>query len=200
MGKFGKFGKFGRAASALAVAGLVVFSPARAMEESNAIVTIDELCVLMACRPAREIVMRRGPGEPDIVIQTKKSPHVFQGIVTLVSGESNPYVIDVREGAIRDIRLWHDVGDAARLSIALDQPAELADGASELRVTNSLPWPLTLRLDALRPARKEPEPTRVCAVAADSLFKLRFNYPVHQVVIDLDLAAGQTLADHCQAN
>lgn len=196
----GSKGGFGRAASALTVAGLVVLSPVWAMEESNAIVTIDELCVLMACRPASEIAMRRGHGEPDLVIQTKKSPHVFQGIVTLVSGESNRYDIDVREGAIHDIRLSRNAGDAARFAIALDQPAELADGASELRVTNSLPWPLTLRLDAVRPARKEAEPPRVCAVAAESLFKLRFNYPVYQVAIDLDLAAGQTLADHCQAN
>lgn len=190
----------GRFVSAFTVASLVALSPVRAMEESNAIVTIDELCALMACRPASEIVMRRSQGESDIVIPIRKSPHVFQGIVTLVSGEFNRYDIDVREGAIRDIRLSHNAGDAARFAIALDQPTELADGTSELRVTNSLPWPLTLRLDALRPARKEPEPTRVCAVAADSLFKLRFNYPVYQVVIDLDLAAGQTLADHCQAN
>lgn len=196
----GSKGRFDRAASALTVAGLVVLSPVRAMEESNAIVTIDELCVLMTCRPASEIAMRRDHGEPDIVIQTKKSPHVFQGIVTLVSGESNRYDIDVREGVIRDIRLSRNAGDAARIAIALDQPAELADGASELRVTNSLPWPLTLRLDAVRPARKEAEPPRVCTVAAESLFKLRFNYPVYQVVIDLDLAAGQTLADRCQAN
>lgn len=193
-------GSLGRLVSALAVATLWSISPARAMEESNAIVTIDELCALMACRPAGETVMRRNRGESDIMIPTRKSPHVFQGIVTLVSGESNRYDIDVREGTIRDIRLSHNAGDAARFAIELDQPTESADGASELRVTNSLPWPLTLRLDALRPTRKEPEPTRVCAVAADSLFKLRFNYPVYQVVIDLDLAAGQTLADHCQAN
>ncbi len=170
------------------------------MEESNSIVTIDELCALMACRPAGDTVMRQNRGEGDILIPTRKSPHVFQGIVTLISGESNRYDIDVREGTIRDIRLSHDADDAARFAIALDQPTELVDGASELRVANSLPWPMTLRLDALRPTRKEPEPTRVCAVAADSLFKLRFNYPVYQVVIDLDLAAGQTLADHCQAN
>lgn len=190
----------GRFVSALAVATLGILPPARAMEEFNAIVTIDELCVLMACRPAGEIVMRRDHGESDIVIQTKKSPHVFQGIVTLVSGESNRYDIDVREGSIRDIRLSRNVGDAVQVAIALDQPAELEDGASELQITNPLPWPLTLRLDALRPAKKEPELTRVCAVAADSHFKLRFNYPVFQVVIDFDLAAGQTLAGNCQAN
>lgn len=190
----------GRLVSTLVIAALGGLSPAQAMEESNAIVTIDELCALMACRSASEIVMRRNQGESDIVIPTRKSPHVFQGIITLVSGESNRYDIDVREGAIRDVRLSQHAGDAARFAISLDQPTELADGASELRVTNSLPWPLTLRLDALRPARRNPEPTRVCAVAADSLFKLSFNYPVYQVVVDLDLAAGQTLADHCQTN
>ena len=193
-------GGFGRFVSGLAVAALVVPSPAWAMEEFNAIVTIDELCVLMACRPASEIAMRRDHGESDIVIQVKKSPHVFQGIVTLVSGESNRYDIDVREGVIRDIRLSQYVGDAARLAMALDQPEERADGASELRVKNSLPWPLMVRLDAVRPARKESEPSRVCAIAAESFFKLRFTYPVYQIMIDFDLAAGQTFADECQTN
>lgn len=190
----------GRFVSALTVAGLVVFSPASAMEEFNAIVTIDEICALIACRPASETAMRQGSDRSDIVIQTRMSPHVFQGIVTLVSGESNHYDIDVREGSIRDIRLSRNVGDLAPFAIALDQPAELAGGASELRISNPLPWALTVRLQAVRPSGKEPDPPRVCTVAAESLFRLRFDYPVYQVMLDLELAAGQTLADHCQAN
>lgn len=191
----------GAIACALAIAGfLLACPPARAMEEFNAIVTIDELCALIACRPASEIMMRRDDGEGDIAIKTKKSPHVFQGVVTVLSGEANRYDIDVREGAIRDIRLSRYPGDAAALfSLELGQPAALAGGASELRVMNPLPLPLTLLIEAVRPGKTEPEPPLVCAVAAGSLFPLRFDYPVYQVVVDLDLAAERALTGQCRA-
>lgn len=183
--------------AALLGVGLWAF-PLQAMEEFNAIVTIDELCALMACRPAGRIAMRRGDAAGTIVIETKKSPYVFQGTLTVFSGEANRYELDIRAGTLHDIRLSRHASADWHLALKLSQTESRADAGSVFSIANPLPVPLTLRLDPVRPGATKPEPTIICEVAAASSLPLDFGYPVFQLVVDLELAKEAGSPGQCR--
>lgn len=91
--------------AALVLAGLGGWSlSAASMEEPNSIVTMDEICGLMACRQPTTVRIRGTTAAADADLAIPRAPHVFQGVINLVAGERNAYLLDVRDDEVRDIR------------------------------------------------------------------------------------------------
>lgn len=165
-------------------------APAPAMEEFNTIVTIDEICALMACRSPATIRLRGATPETDTIVRVPKSPYVFQGVMNVVLGERIAYGIDVREGQVRDMRRLHPEPAGRFFVLALDQPDPAQRQASELRLHNGLDQPVTFKLEVVRGGNKDPEPGLPCAVASGVDFALRIGFPVFQAfVTDLEVDA-----------
>lgn len=186
--------------AALALAGLGGWPlSAASMEEPNSIVTLDEICGLMACRKPTTVRIRGTTAAADADIAIPRAPHVFQGVINLVAGERNAYLLDVRDDEVRDIRRFPAETPGSNLWIGLAQPETIQRGRSELRLGSNLDRAVAFRLSLVRAGRREPEPDLECQAAAGQEFSLQIEFPVVQAFVDLDIAKeGATFAGTCR--
>lgn len=188
--------------AALAAAGLGGWPlSAVSMEEPNSIVTLDEICGLMACRQPTTVRMRGITAAADADIEIPRAPHVFQGVINLVAGERNAYLLDLRDDEVRDIRRFPAETPGSSFWIALGQPETIQRGHSEFRLNSKLDRAVTFRLSLMRAGRHEPEPDFECHAAGGQELSLHVEFPVLRAfVVDLDIAKdGPPLVAICRA-
>lgn len=187
--------------AALALAGLGGWPvPAASMEEPNSIVSMDEICGLVACRKPTTVRIRGATAAADADMAIPRAPHVFQGVINLLAGERNAYALDVREDEVRDIRRFPAETPGSNFWLSLGQPEDIQRGRSEFRLSSKLDHAVTFRLSLVRAGRREPEPDLECQAAGGQELILQIQFPVVQAfVVDLDIAKdGAALAGTCR--
>lgn len=159
---------------------------ASAMEGHDPIVSIDEVCVLMACRaPAR--VRLEGPGGP-VEADFGKSPYVFQGVVSVLAGETLLLEAEVREGELYNLRHVKAVAQpAGTLRVGLRQVA--AGPRMALSLHNPFDRPMWMRAAVLLANGRVPENREGCRIPPGAQGTQTWTEPVLQAfLVDLRFA------------
>lgn len=179
-----------RALQWLAACAAAMASGAGAMEGHESPVSIDEVCVLLACRPATHVHLEGGAGQAPLDAEFQKTPYVFHGVVSVLPGESLFLEGEVRDDDIANLRYVKDVADPRHtLTVGFRQVVDQDRPRMLLSIANPFDRPVLYRAVVMLPGARVPVDRDTCPVQPRTQRSESWPEPVVQVfLIDLRFA------------
>jgi hypothetical protein len=163
---------------------------ATAMEGDEPLVTMDEVCVLLACRPPTHVHLEGSAGHAPVSMDFQKSPYIFHGVVSVLPGESLMMEGNPSEDDLANLHYVKDVADPKHtLVVSFRQIVEQGRARMLLSIANPFDRPVLYRAALMLPGKRMPEDRTACAVKAGGQRIESWPEPVVQLfLIDLHFA------------